>query len=312
MLRILGPTWKDTGETVTDEIIYIDDHHWDEQSQGFPVLDLLKRHTNKLMLVFDHLGHDDQLKEYPHCCLPVYLAYEVENFRNAAIKPAWTQRSDAFNFMINKPRPNRYRLLELLDKHNLKTNCYSLPWTTSPVPSIAPKSLIMGHEVCLDRGLRNGSVNNAQIYQNLLQRQVFESSCVSLITEPCFFEREAMITEKTIMAMMAGTVPLWIGGWALPDVMRQRGFDVFDDFVDHSYSQLSDPWLRCDQALNLNLEILRDVESCNAFLQNNLARFQHNLDLIMSNIFLQEVQIKVQSDSRLVPVAQAWNLPLLT
>ena len=308
MLRILGPTYRYTGERIHNEIVYIDDHCYDEASQSFPVKQLLVNNPGDHLLVFDHLGHDDVLAEYPHVIMPVYLAAEVEEFNRQKIQPNWNNKTHCFNFMINKPRLNRIRLLEHVDREQLTNRLHALPWRHSDYASIPVTDYRMGEEVVMDQGVKNRHYPNALTYQQLLQRQVFEPTCVSLITEPCYLEREIMITEKTIMAVYAGTLPVWVGGWRLPDAMRDLGFDVFDDIVDHSYSTLADPVDRLDQALIRNQQLLTDLDLVKDFIANNQSRLQHNVDLVEQNVFLDLVKRQVQDWPQLREIAELWGL----
>lgn len=309
MLRIKGPAYRYQGETTTEDIIYIDDHCYDEQRHEFPVQRLLEASEGRPLLVFDHLGHDDVLACWPHVHLPVYLAAEVEGFRQQKIQCDWQHKTHCFNFMINKPRPNRIQLLDWVERHKLSNRLHALPWTVSNWPSISVTDFRVGNEVQLEQGIRNGKYSNATTYQKALQKTVFEPTCVSVITEPCYYERESMITEKTVMAMYAGTVPIWAGGWRLPDVMRDLGFDVFDDVVDHSYSALDDPQQRFERAMILNQHLLVDFDAVHAVIQNNQSRLQHNVDLLERNVFLEMVDRQVQLDPRLGKVARLWGLP---
>lgn len=308
MLRIKGPAYRYQGETTSEDIIYIDDHCYDEQRHEFPVQHLLEASGGQPLLVFDHLGHDDVLARWPHIHLPVYLAAEVESFRRQNIQCDWQHKTHCFNFMINKPRPNRIQLLNWIEQHQLTNRLHALPWTASQWPSIPVTDFRVGNEVQLEQGIRNGSYSNATTYQTVLQKAVFEPTCVSVITEPCYYERESMITEKTVMAIYAGTLPLWAGGWRLPDVMRDLGFDVFDDVIDHSYSDLDDPQQRFEQAMTCNQHLLQDFDTVKLIVQQNQSRLQHNLDLLQSNVFLAMVYQQVQQDPRLDKIAKFWGL----
>ena len=115
---------------------------------------------------------------------------------------------------------------------------------------------------------------------------MFEPSCISLITEPNYIEREALITEKTIMAVYGGTLPIWVGGWRCADAMRSQGFDVFDDIVDHSYQSLADPWDRVNKSIELNQELLSSFTISPPIL----TRLKHNLDLMLDGVFKEEVR----------------------
>jgi hypothetical protein len=210
--------------------------------------------------------------------------------------------------MINKPRLNRIRLLEYVEREQLTNRLHALPWRHSDYASIPVTDYRIGEEVVMDQGVKNRHYPNALTYQQLLQRQVFEPTCVSLITEPCYLEREIMITEKTVMAMYAGTLPIWVGGWRLPDAMRDLGFDVFDDIVDHSYSTLADPMARLDQALIKNQRLLTDFDLVRDFIAANQSRLQHNVDLVEQNVFLDLVKKQVQGRPELREIAELWSL----
>lgn len=311
MIEIFGPTYRYCGEILqSPEIIFVNDHHYDEDNHCFPILSLLQNSAcdpQQHLLVFDHIAHEDQLQNYNHVSLPLFLAISSDEFAQEQIVPDWNNKTHVFNFMINKPRPNRDFLLLLIEYFQLKNYTYSLCWKKTEVNrgklhintesvlyrdiikhtpmTIPEQSYTFGHEKFLDQGLRCGSVNNAKNYVGLLRSNVFEPSCVSLITEPSFFERETLKTEKTIMAIYGGTLPIWVGGWRIPESMRQLGFDVFDDIIDHSYEKLADPFDRAFLAVEKNLKLLSDPDLAKEFVAVNHARLQHNVDLVEQNVF---------------------------
>jgi hypothetical protein len=321
MLRIFGPTYRYAGERLTrPEIICIEDHHYDEQARSYPVKQLLDNSMcdpQEHLVVISGLAHNDDLSTYPHVCLPWYAANQVDQFKQELIQPDWTHKTATFNFMINKPRLHRKFLLQLIDHFALTDYTHSLPWQRTQIviddlPRLTQNVLYskiiqthvqvpcavtdyrFGQEQLMDQGLRNGSFRNCQTYNGLLRERVFEPSCISLITDVVFFERETRISEKTIMAIWGGTVPIWVGGWRIASGMRDLGFDVFDDIVDHSYETLPDPLDRCYHAVKLNLHLLQEPGWIRNFLQKNHARLQHNLDLCHNNVFrtrcLQQIQ----------------------
>lgn len=267
------------------------------------------------LLVFDHMAHEDQLQNFNHISLPIFLVTSAEEFRQKNIRPNWNNKTTRFNFMINKPRHNREFLLLLIKHFELVDYSYSLCWKTTNLKrnhmirntqsdvykkiihdtpmNIPQRIYTFGHEVFMDHGLRYGHVKNAENYSGLLQSTVFEPSCVSLITEPSFYERETLQTEKTIMSIYGGTLPIWVGGWAIPESMRRLGFDVFDDIIDHSYEKLADPWDRAYMAVEKNLKLLRAPDLAKDFIANNHARLQHNVDLVEQNIFLKYCDQKI-------------------
>lgn len=288
MLTIHGPTYRYSGERLRQpEMIYVQDHHYDDQT-GYALQHLLDHSlcaADQHLLIFDHVNLQQEFDQYPHVCMPLLLAAETQEFIDQDIGIHWHRRSHAFNFMINKPRPNRMILLDMITDLGLINYQHSLCWKGG-YRAIAATDFRLGSESEMERGLRNGSYRNAETYDRLLKSQVFEPTAVSLITEPAFHERETIITEKTLMAIWAGTVPIWVGGWRCADFMRASGFDVFDDIVDHGYQSLGDPAQRCQCAISHNIQLLQSPLD----LEPLQARLRHNLDLLLSNVFLQQIR----------------------
>ena len=279
-----------SGEILTKpEIIYVVDHHYDEENHEWPVLQLIESGTvdpHSHTLLFDMHLHDDVFAKYKPLCIPFYCAVEVEQFIEQNIVVDWTNKTVPFNLMINKPRLHRTHLLKIIDNLKLTNFTYSLPWEFNPYTDLKPTNYKIGPEKQMSQGLKNGSIPNGKTYKQLLQKTVFEPSCISLITEPTYIEREALITEKTIMAVYGGTIPIWVGGWRCADAMRSQGFDVFDDIVDHSYQSLEDPWDRINKSIELNQELLSSFKISPSIL----TRLKNNLDLMLNGVFEQEVR----------------------
>jgi hypothetical protein len=321
MIELFGPTYRYDGEILTEpEIIVINDHHYDELNHCYHVQQVLENSTcdpHEHMIVMDSMSHDDQLHPYQCVCLPINIAGQSEQFIKQQLSIDWSNKTHVFNIMINKPRPHREFLLLLIKHFGLTSYTHALPWRRininrnglkratnnslyhdiidSTKIDIATTNYAFGTESVLDQGIQNGQYKNSEVYQHLLQKTVFEPSCVSLITEPAFYERETIHTEKTIMAMYAGTIPIWVGGWRLPAYTKSLGFDIFDDIVDHSYQDLPDPLDRCYCAIERNLELLRDPDRAKTFVAQNHARLQHNLNLLTQNVFLTHCFDKINS-----------------
>ena len=290
MIELQGPTYKYNGERLEKpEIIFVNDHCFDEEDQCFHLKKLLdnsicdpKSHT----VIFDHILHDDALAEYNLIYFPIFLASECQEFIEQDIQPFWEIKTRIFNFSINKPRIHRKFLLEEIERLGLTSYRHTLAWQHNPVNSIPVTDYKFGSEKQGPMYLSNGSVKNAKTYDGLLKPK-FQNTCISIVTEPCFYEREALITEKTFMAIMGGTIPIWFGGWKNAQSLATLGFDVFEDIVDHSYETLDDPYERCTQSLERNLHLF-DLEKMQKIIKDNKHRLQHNVDLLMSNPFLQE------------------------
>lgn len=321
MITVVGSSYQYQGEKLSEPtIIFVRDHHYHEEQQRFPIIELLENsicNPLKHLVVFDHVvQEDDAMSKYNCLYLPLFLANSCREFKHQDINADWSTKTKTFNFMINKVRHNRVFLLMLLEHFKLSNYEYTLCWkntnvgkpallrdTTNPLYqgiinraelTIPPRQYLFGTERLLDQGLQYGHLTNSQVYQRFLQKNVFEPTCVSLITEPGFYEQETIVTEKTIMAMLAGTIPIWVGGWRIPDYMKSVGFDVFDDIVDHSYQLLTDPWDRCYYAIERNLKLLSDFDYAKTFLDQNQDRLLKNKQLLDQNCFATICQEKIK------------------
>lgn len=305
MIRLVGPTSDVTDIRLKQpEVIFVQDHHYDQHTHTTPIQQVLDQSVcdpHEHVIVFDHVvRHDDSLRGYNLVCLPLFMITACEQFNHQAITTDWFAKTVAFNFMINKPRPHRELLLALISDLDLTDYLHTLCWQqvsvskqggpyqdlmSQTVIRVPPRQFLLGQERLLDRGLQYGHVTNSQNYAWFLQKQVFEPTCVSLITEPAFQEYETILTEKTIMALWGGTIPIWVGGWRTADYMQSLGFDIFDDLVDHSYQDLPDPWHRAHAAVSRNLRLLQDGDRTQGMIMGLMPRFRHNLDLLRRNPF---------------------------
>jgi len=287
---IIDSEYRYNGEILSKPTtIIVVDHHYDEATKTWPLQQLLDSsecdpysHT----LLLDVNIHDDIFVKYNPRCIPFFCTRMVDEFQKENIIPNWTNKTKTFNFMINKLRPHRKKLLQLVEKLNLTDFTYSLPWQENPVTSLPVTNYMIGTEIQMPQGIQSGDIRNSQNYKQLLQKTVFEPSCISLITESTYIEREAMLTEKTIMAIYGGTIPIWVGGWRCADSMRMLGFDVFDDIVDHSYQALEDPWQRVKKSIWLNKSLLSNFKITTPIIK----RLQHNFDLMIGGVFKKEVE----------------------
>jgi hypothetical protein len=284
MIKIHGPSYRYSGEILTEpEVILVTDHHYDEENQCDHVARLLAASTCQHRVFFDHVVQQDVFDFEVHS-FPTLMAKECVEFERQQIEPNWSYKTHAFNFMINKPRNHRMLLLGYIDEFGLTNYRHSLCWDQSPVSSVPVTDYRIGDETVMQKGFRAGNYPNAMTYQLLLQKNVFEPTAVSLITEPAYYEHETIITEKTVMAIYGGTVPVWVGGWRIADYMKDLGFDIFDDIVNHNYQRLADPEQRCRRAVLDNQHLLQNT------VQVDHQRLRHNLDLLQSNPWLGQIK----------------------
>jgi hypothetical protein len=83
---------------------------------------------------------------------------------------------------------------------------------------------------------------------------IYSACDINIVTETMYTECPGIISEKTIMAILALQVPVVIGYRGIVQDCRDLGLDMFDDVVNNSYD-LSDDTPRLFQALEYNSEL---------------------------------------------------------
>ena len=92
-----------------------------------------------------------------------------------------------------------------------------------------------------------------------------------------------LVSEKTIKAFCLKQVPIFIGHSNSLQKLRDLGFDLFDDIIDHSY----------DLELNIDLKIKKaidqlekicgwSIDDCRKYKQDNAERFEKNYQLCIT------------------------------
>lgn len=212
--------------------------------------------------------------------------------------------SKNFVFLANKPRPNR-----TLVSSWIAENCECLDYEyTSPALDEFELSELLLHssfelpgKKYLDKkfhyvgmgGDKNKFDNNQTVYGNGNNfnaiKHLFESATLSIVTEPSFYEKGSIFSEKTLQAMLSGHMVIWPGNWKAARALSEYGFDTFDDILDHSYQYIENPVDRTLACLELNRDVIFNKQLQQDFYNSNISRFQHNLDLCLDTDRLQEI-----------------------
>lgn len=274
MQLLSGPNLAKIEQLPIEGLCVIDDHvHTGDHIGDDDILHqlLLKPHSHYISIEYA-LSDDFDILTIPHYFLTESLSLREEL--------NWIEKTSAFSFSINKLRNNRRLMMEILTREELYTKTYSLG---TPQFEDWPAQ-IYEHDTSKYNGwtIQNGNFQNADVYQELLYPSVFAPSYIHLITEAAWTIRSTFIDEKSVYPFDAGCIPIWVGGWKQPTAFREMGFDVFDDLVDHSYEDLSDPHERLEQAILRNKNLLQNKDLLAEYFQNNQHRFKDNRRLIRS------------------------------
>lgn len=112
---------------------------------------------------------------------------------------------------------------------------------------------------------------------NTRLRPMYRNSFVEIVSESSFTAPSFMITEKTAHSFFGCNFPIILGGCGIVRHLREIGFDMFDDIVDHSYDSLSNPFDRIITAIDSNKKLLTDANYAKESWKNCRSRFENNI-----------------------------------
>lgn len=212
-----------------------------------------------------------------------------------------------FNFMSNRKRVNRFLMIKILEYFDLikyakytwsgtgvnydlshillELDSIAQPWSQEirsnilGSVSITPKWVTVDNDM-LDPELRIETTNWITTWQAGLN-QMFSSSAVSLITESVDYQAGIGFTEKSIYPVLGLTMPIWIGGKFQAEQFEKFGFDVFNDYIDHSYQYCDTLIERCYRAIADNRRILSDLDYAANIRNQVMPRLIKNRQLLL-------------------------------
>lgn len=245
-----------------------------------------------------------KLDHWPRFLLETSLSFEskLDNYDHLSV-------AYCSNFLINKKQINRYLLLKIIEW--FKINNFTYTWSgagdtmelsrlieefesfpaeliqdsfefknhlLSPVTDVKPHWVDWPQNSLDSQNSVFGDL--AWPWNNVFGKQMSHSA-VSLITESLRYENYMVYTEKTLYAVHGLTFPIWIGGKNQAQLWAQKGFDTFNDIINHNYQHCDTLLERCYRAIADNLQILTDLNFAREQKIKNLDRLKKNRDLLV-------------------------------
>jgi hypothetical protein len=127
----------------------------------------------------------------------------------------------------------------------------------------------------------NDNVNNF----NYKLRAYYTDTFVEIITETSYTETAYLLTEKTLNSIYGCSFPILLCGCGSVALLRNIGFDMFDDIVDHSYDTIKDPINRLYTAITSNLDLLTNNEKTKDLWKTNKHRFLQNVEVAKTTMY---------------------------
>jgi hypothetical protein len=128
------------------------------------------------------------------------------------------------------------------------------------------------------------TLDNAANFDHSL-RPMYQDHFVEIVAETQFNLPFFGASEKFKNSVYGCSFPIVLGGHGVVKFLRELGFDMFDDIVDHSYDRIRDPLDRLCAAVNLNKKLLTDNNFVKQLWQSNQHRFLKNVEFIKTDLF---------------------------
>lgn len=141
--------------------------------------------------------------------------------------------------------------------------------------------------------LHNDNVSN---FKNSLSNY-YQNTFVEIVSETTYTEKSYLLTEKTLNSIYGCCFPIMISGQGSVAFLREIGFDVFDDIINHNYDSIDNPVDRLYSAINDNLELLSNNDRTKEIWVSCKNRFLKNVEtakLPMYNFFKNRATEKIK------------------
>jgi hypothetical protein len=122
-------------------------------------------------------------------------------------------------------------------------------------------------------------IDNSENFDQYL-RKLYSNTAVEIVNETVWFpDPGGVLSEKYLNSVYGFNFPIIISVRNTVSYLRELGFDMFDDIIDHSYDSIASPTVRLVSALNSNLHLLRDRQlAVNAWKQCQ-SRMHKNVEI---------------------------------
>ena len=148
--------------------------------------------------------------------------------------------------------------MQLAEKCNASDNVMDLiPWDLDKCDQFK-QTIGMGYNLACnvytdnDMNYNSTYINNYENFKKLYK--LYTNSFVEIIPETSY-TLYGIVTEKFLNSVYACNFPILIASCGTVKYLRELGFDMFDDVVNHSYDNIESPCLRMETAIQQNIHL---------------------------------------------------------
>lgn len=171
-------------------------------------------------------------------------------------------------------------------KHELSDNINNYEVPVTPIFEVGFNKLKEATFSAYDQYQIYPHYNNDNVFNfNHSLRNYYRNSFVEIISETSFTEPAFLLTEKTLNSIYGCNFPILLGGVGAVSFLRNMGFDMFDDIINHNYDTIQDPVEKIYCAINDNKDILNNVDLAKTLWKENEQRFKNNVDFAQKQMY---------------------------
>jgi hypothetical protein len=126
-------------------------------------------------------------------------------------------------------------------------------------------------------------INNVENFDQRL-RGLYQDSAVEIVNETIFEGPGYHVTEKFLNSVYGLNLPIVLGQPGVIAHLRDLGFDMFDDVIDHRYDSIPSPFLRLTTAIKSNQRLLADREHAINAWHRCQRRLQANYEFAQTHL----------------------------
>jgi hypothetical protein len=298
-------TQKKSNSNLDGNVLYIWDVFTDQD-----LIKIFKLYGHPKYIIADSNSTYESKLDIKIYCIDFWIKAELSHYQHKwnipdakALKTTYSA-----NFLINKKQINRVLLIKFCEIFNIKCGYtwsglgknFDLSYIIEEKSKLNNKTIddVWGQILApitqfdaswipyTDQLVNESSVldygNNLWTWNNGLDSLVSQTA-VSLISESVSTQIASTFTEKTAYAMLGLTFPLWVGGVNMATDWQKKGFDIFEDVIDHNYQSMPTLLERCFYAFELNKEILTNLELAKHLRKTNIDRLIENRNRLLGD-----------------------------
>ena len=183
-----------------------------------------------------------------------------------------------FLCLNNYPKKHRRKVVDFLESTGISDDS---------IYSYNPREVGNDKSIKIDNDFKDLDLPN-----NLdsLPESVWEKTGISIITESLFSEKIIFPTEKTWKAFDKFHFPIFVSVPGFVSKIRNMGFDVFDDIINHSYDTVQDDNERLAEILKSISAMSRMSISDISYLKKRHKERLYNNQLNLHRLIESEIQ----------------------